>query len=48
MLDELRITIGQANHKGSFEDWVDTNCRCRIKKPAEQLKSLYRTIDTAK
>lgn len=48
MLNELKVTIGQANHQGEFSDWVDKSCRNRIAKPQEQLNSLFRAVDTAK
>lgn len=48
MLNELKITVGQANHQGSFSQWVDKNRRNRITSPQEQLNSLFRAVDTAK
>jgi hypothetical protein len=48
MLNELKITLGQSNHQGDFNQWVDKNKRNRIANPQTQLNSLFRAVDTAK
>jgi len=48
MLEEIKITIGQASHEGEFTNWIDLNNRCKIAEPHKQLEHLYKTIETAK
>lgn len=48
MLEEIKVTIGQASHDGEYHEWVDASNRCRFTEPYRQLNAVYKTVETAK
>lgn len=46
--ENIKVTIGQAVHTGSFDKWLNQKQRFRIANPAKQLDSFFKTVDTAK